>query len=286
MGCTSSKRIEVAVDVYRPAPSSFSVFDVATIEALAEGGDALTIYTMRRPPTCPPPFSRSLKPLKMPLAPGTNGIEEIPLDQHPDKNRRRAQIAERQHIHVRDRLEREKEEKRRVREARPAERLREICPPGGETRCGVHNVTGRSAADVRGLQPGAAAAGDPPSGVRRAGRGAGRGVLERVEGVGGRRGGGAEVFVKGRYVGGWMERVGLKRDGEAEPDNEVGGWRGGGRKWVAGGVGGRGLCHVWSAGGAVRWWSGRRRRSVGFAMRMVWFSVLFVLLEDEDVIIS
>ncbi|KAM7494358.1 hypothetical protein LguiB_028967 [Lonicera macranthoides] len=32
MGCTSSKRIEATVDVYRPAPASFSVFNIATIE--------------------------------------------------------------------------------------------------------------------------------------------------------------------------------------------------------------------------------------------------------------
>ena len=32
MGCASSKRIEATVDVYRPAPASFSVFNIATIE--------------------------------------------------------------------------------------------------------------------------------------------------------------------------------------------------------------------------------------------------------------
>ncbi|CAN0908855.1 Uncharacterized protein At5g39865 [Linum grandiflorum] len=32
MGCASSKRIEAAVDVYRPPPSSFAVFDVASIQ--------------------------------------------------------------------------------------------------------------------------------------------------------------------------------------------------------------------------------------------------------------
>ncbi|KAK2991435.1 hypothetical protein RJ640_019081 [Escallonia rubra] len=32
MGCASSKRVEAAVDVYRPAPSSFSVFDIHTIQ--------------------------------------------------------------------------------------------------------------------------------------------------------------------------------------------------------------------------------------------------------------
>lgn len=32
MGCASSKRIEAAVDVYRPAPASFAVFDINAIE--------------------------------------------------------------------------------------------------------------------------------------------------------------------------------------------------------------------------------------------------------------
>lgn len=32
MGCASSKRIDAAVDVYRPAPASFSVFDINAIE--------------------------------------------------------------------------------------------------------------------------------------------------------------------------------------------------------------------------------------------------------------
>ena len=32
MGCASSKRIDVAVDVYRPAPTSFAVFDINAIE--------------------------------------------------------------------------------------------------------------------------------------------------------------------------------------------------------------------------------------------------------------
>lgn len=32
MGCSSSKRIEAAVDVYRPAPASFAVFDINAIE--------------------------------------------------------------------------------------------------------------------------------------------------------------------------------------------------------------------------------------------------------------
>lgn len=40
MGCASSKRIDVAVDVYRPAPASFAVFDVNAIEEpwLKDGG--------------------------------------------------------------------------------------------------------------------------------------------------------------------------------------------------------------------------------------------------------
>ncbi|XP_047333181.1 uncharacterized protein At3g28850 [Impatiens glandulifera] len=32
MGCASSKRVDVALDVYRPAPSSFAVFDINSIE--------------------------------------------------------------------------------------------------------------------------------------------------------------------------------------------------------------------------------------------------------------
>ncbi|XP_055821717.1 uncharacterized protein LOC129890184 [Solanum dulcamara] len=32
MGCASSKRIEVAVDVYRPPPTSFAVFDINSVE--------------------------------------------------------------------------------------------------------------------------------------------------------------------------------------------------------------------------------------------------------------
>ncbi|KAG6579568.1 hypothetical protein SDJN03_24016, partial [Cucurbita argyrosperma subsp. sororia] len=32
MGCSCSKRIEATVDVYRPAPASFAVFDINAIE--------------------------------------------------------------------------------------------------------------------------------------------------------------------------------------------------------------------------------------------------------------
>lgn len=32
MGCSASKRIEAAVDVYRPAPTSFAVFDINSID--------------------------------------------------------------------------------------------------------------------------------------------------------------------------------------------------------------------------------------------------------------
>lgn len=32
MGCASSKRIKVAIDVYRPPPTSFAVFDINSIE--------------------------------------------------------------------------------------------------------------------------------------------------------------------------------------------------------------------------------------------------------------
>lgn len=41
MGCASSKRIEVAADVYRPPPSSFAVFDINAIQEpwiMVEGG--------------------------------------------------------------------------------------------------------------------------------------------------------------------------------------------------------------------------------------------------------
>ncbi|KAK6139531.1 hypothetical protein DH2020_026731 [Rehmannia glutinosa] len=70
----------------------------------------------------------------------------------------------------------------------PTQQLQGDLPDG---RCrhggGLQDLTQRRAADVRGLQPREAADGDLPSGVRRAGRGVGRRVLDGAAGVARRR---------------------------------------------------------------------------------------------------
>ncbi|KAG8382117.1 hypothetical protein BUALT_Bualt05G0043200 [Buddleja alternifolia] len=67
MGCTSSKRIQATVDVYRPPPSSFAVFDVNSIDEPwvkggGGGGDAEDDDSDDEKP--PPPHVPALEKLK------------------------------------------------------------------------------------------------------------------------------------------------------------------------------------------------------------------------------
>ncbi|KAK6129940.1 hypothetical protein DH2020_036334 [Rehmannia glutinosa] len=68
MGCTSSKRIEATVDVYRPAPSSFAVFDVNAIEEPWLNGDAddddYDSHDDQKPSHVPNPILEKLKAIE------------------------------------------------------------------------------------------------------------------------------------------------------------------------------------------------------------------------------
>lgn len=56
MGCASSKRIEAAVDVYRPSPASFAVFDINAIEEPWVKADDTQQQQNEKPPHLPPPI--------------------------------------------------------------------------------------------------------------------------------------------------------------------------------------------------------------------------------------
>ncbi|KAH6822637.1 hypothetical protein C2S53_008078 [Perilla frutescens var. hirtella] len=62
MGCASSKRIDVAVDVYRPAPSSFAVFDINAIEEpwVKGGSDDGDSVDEKQPSHVPAPLLEKL----------------------------------------------------------------------------------------------------------------------------------------------------------------------------------------------------------------------------------
>ncbi|CAK9143148.1 unnamed protein product [Ilex paraguariensis] len=67
MGCASSKRIDVAVDVYRPAPSSFAVFDINAIDEPWFKVDDTQEQQQEKPTLMPAPILEKL-----------NAIEDAP----------------------------------------------------------------------------------------------------------------------------------------------------------------------------------------------------------------
>ncbi|KAL0304903.1 UNVERIFIED_CONTAM: hypothetical protein Sangu_3061600 [Sesamum angustifolium] len=101
MGCTSSKRIEVAVDVYRPAPSSFSVFDIHAIEEpWLKSADAADDLHDEKTSHMPPPILEKLKAIEdaprswdevskalEDLKPKLNAVPALPA---PDSNPKQA----------------------------------------------------------------------------------------------------------------------------------------------------------------------------------------------------
>lgn len=64
MGCASSKRIEATVDVYRPAPASFSVFNIATIEEPWRKADDSEQELEEKPTHVPSPILEKLNALE------------------------------------------------------------------------------------------------------------------------------------------------------------------------------------------------------------------------------
>ncbi|KAI3453839.1 hypothetical protein Pfo_010502 [Paulownia fortunei] len=101
MGCASSKRIEAAVDVYRPAQSSFAVFDVEAIEEpwMKGGGDDHDSHD-EKPSYVPAPILEKLNAIEdaprswdevskalEDLKPKLNAVPALPA---PDPNTRRA----------------------------------------------------------------------------------------------------------------------------------------------------------------------------------------------------
>ncbi|KAK4400964.1 hypothetical protein Sango_1202500 [Sesamum angolense] len=101
MGCASSKRIEVAVDVYRPAPSSFSVFDIHAIEEpWLKSADAADDLHDEKTSHMPPPILEKLKAIEdaprswdevskalEDLKPKLNAVPALPA---PDSNPKQA----------------------------------------------------------------------------------------------------------------------------------------------------------------------------------------------------
>lgn len=73
MGCASSKRIEANVDVYRPAPTSFAVFDINAIEEPWLKFNTSELEQERQDkapnPNLPPPILQKLKKLETTEAP-------------------------------------------------------------------------------------------------------------------------------------------------------------------------------------------------------------------------
>ncbi|CBI34507.3 unnamed protein product, partial [Vitis vinifera] len=64
MGCSSSKRIEATVDVYRPAPASFAVFDINTIEEPWLKVDHAPEHHQEKPTHLPPLILEKLNALE------------------------------------------------------------------------------------------------------------------------------------------------------------------------------------------------------------------------------
>ncbi|KAK6117003.1 hypothetical protein DH2020_049247 [Rehmannia glutinosa] len=368
MGCTSSKRIEATVDVYRPAPSSFAVFDVNAIEEPWLNGDAddddYDSHDDQKPSHVPNPIleklkaiedaprswdevSKALEDLKPKLnaaaaaavpdpnpkkgsatPPAQNSpaakprtprksfsfhtLEELeakvspkPTDQpkrandpfsKPELRRFNSTRTEsktelkngfhpevpkslKENIFIlRDRQEREKEGKQGGFVKRdPLSDFEEICPPGGADTVVVYTTslggvrrTYEDCNRVRQLMETHQLVFDERD-VALDG-----GFLTELRGLLGEGAGVPRVFVKGRYIGGAEEVVGLNETGRL---SRILNWarveRGAGRLGC-GGVAGRGLCRVWSVGGAVKWWWRGRRRGVVSVMRMVWFIALLV----------
>ncbi|KAF2313471.1 hypothetical protein GH714_011148 [Hevea brasiliensis] len=64
MGCSSSKRIEATVDIYRPPPSSFAVFDINSIQEPWLSVDNSAQENQEKPTHLPAPILEKLKKLE------------------------------------------------------------------------------------------------------------------------------------------------------------------------------------------------------------------------------
>ncbi|XP_057810052.1 uncharacterized protein LOC131024553 [Salvia miltiorrhiza] len=272
MGCTSSKRIEVAVDAYRPPPSSFAVFDVNAIEEpwLKDGSDA--DRDDEKPPPVPPPLldklngaidaaprtwdevSKALEDLKPKLAaaalppPPPNPVEAESPAAAPQAMRKNFSfhtleeletkvaakpVSEKKRVEpaaavvavarsLKDNIFIQKDREEREKEGRGAGFVRRdplgdfeaICPPGGEDAVVVYTTslggvrrTYEDCNRVRQLMETYQVVFDERDVALDGGfRGELRGLVGEGAAV-------PRVFVKGRYIGGAEEVVGLNETG-------------------------------------------------------------------------
>ncbi|KAL1556884.1 hypothetical protein AAHA92_12446 [Salvia divinorum] len=269
MGCTSSKRIEVAVDAYRPPPSSIAVFDVNSIEEpwLKSSSDAAVpdeSFLDEKPPPPPPlldklngaiegaaprswdEVSKALEDLKPKLnaaaaAPPPPPVEEqsAPMRKNfsfhtlEELEKKKASAIDNKQVSApapvavarslkdnifiqKDREEREKEGKGAGFVKRdPLGDFPEICPPGGEEAVVVYTTslggvrrTYEDCNRVRQLMETYQVVFDERDVALDGGfRGELRGLVGEEGAVVPR------VFVKGRYIGGAEEVVGLNETG-------------------------------------------------------------------------
>ncbi|XP_047977187.1 uncharacterized protein LOC125219290 [Salvia hispanica] len=271
MGCTSSKRIDVAVDAYRPPPSSFAVFDVNSIQEpwlkpSSDNPDEPSLDEKPPLPPSPPPLldklngaidgaaprswdevSKALEDLKPKLnaAPPPPPIEEQPALIRKNfsfhtleelEKKKKASSIDNQLVSgpgpgpvvavarsLKDNIFIQKDREEREKEGRgagfvkrdPLGDFAEICPPGGEEAVVVYTTslggvrrTYEDCNRVRQLMETYQVVFDERDVALDGGfRGELRGLLGE-EGAAVPR-----VFVKGRYIGGAEEVVGLNETG-------------------------------------------------------------------------
>ncbi|KAJ4711863.1 Glutaredoxin [Melia azedarach] len=93
MGCASSKRIEATIDIYRPAPASFAVFDINAIQEPWLTADNTTQEQQEKPAHVPAPILEKLNKFESDAPHSWDEVRKALEDLKPSINNSNGTIA-------------------------------------------------------------------------------------------------------------------------------------------------------------------------------------------------